>query len=436
MFKRKKQRKAAWVFIVLFAISIMSIGTGWASSTNKFVFWTWGDWTFYKKAFDLFVKDYPQYEGIEFENIQSSDSDEQIKKLIMAYATGTGIPDCIECPSGYIPELADAGVLLDLTKRIQPYLKDIPTPVLDSVSRHGKVWAVPWRPNTGMLFYRRDIFDMAGIDPGAIETWDDYIAAGKKVSRTLGGKERFMTNVGGTELQYYKVEMFLGLQDGLSIFDPNTGDTLIDKDPRAIEALSLLDKFIKEGIAVQMDDWSGSWWAALKEGRVASIVTANWMTEIMKKQAPETKGKWGIMLLPAFKKGGSRYAFQSGSANVAGTSETEMPDVVWEYMRHSFLDIETTVELNKTWWATPAYLPAQKDPFFHQTSEFYGGQYVRELEFEIQENAKMPHYTANNVEASSYIMAELMKAIEGQKTVEQAIRDAATTIRRKIGESF
>ena len=31
------------------------------------------------------------------------------------------------------------------------------------------------------MFYRADLFKEAGIDPNSIETYDDYIAAGKKL---------------------------------------------------------------------------------------------------------------------------------------------------------------------------------------------------------------------------------------------------------------
>ena len=43
------------------------------------------------------------------------------------------------------------------------------------------VYAMPWDSGPVAVFYRRDYYEKAGVDPATIKTWDDFIAAGKKI---------------------------------------------------------------------------------------------------------------------------------------------------------------------------------------------------------------------------------------------------------------
>ena len=47
----------------------------------------------------------------------------------------------------------------------------------------------PFRGDSGpvAVFYRRDFYEKAGVDPATIKTWDDFIAAGKKVMEANPG---------------------------------------------------------------------------------------------------------------------------------------------------------------------------------------------------------------------------------------------------------
>ncbi|WP_141560250.1 extracellular solute-binding protein, partial [Bacillus toyonensis] len=55
-----------------------------------------------------------------------------------------------------------------------------------------------------------------------------------------------------------------------------------------------------------------AWVSALAEGKVAIAPSGAWLSGSLTKQSPETKGKWGVFLLPAFEKGGNRAANLGG----------------------------------------------------------------------------------------------------------------------------
>jgi multiple sugar transport system substrate-binding protein len=52
----------------------------------------------------------------------------------------------------------------------------------------GKTYALPYRNDSWVLFYNKDLFDKAGVAvPDGSWTWDDYAAAAKKLSTNLKG---------------------------------------------------------------------------------------------------------------------------------------------------------------------------------------------------------------------------------------------------------
>lgn len=84
-------------------------------------------------------------------------------------------------------EFADQGWLQDLSARIY---QDLPTEsivgaALNSTLHRNRLWAAPWYTDAGMLFYRRDLLEEAGIaEPPT--TWDELAAAARTVMETAG----------------------------------------------------------------------------------------------------------------------------------------------------------------------------------------------------------------------------------------------------------
>ncbi|MEK3697120.1 MULTISPECIES: ABC transporter substrate-binding protein [unclassified Paenibacillus] len=55
----------------------------------------------------------------------------------------------------------------------------------------GKQYFLPMYGTTQVMYYRKDAFEKAGIDPSQIKTWEDLAAAAKKMTVTEGGKTSF-----------------------------------------------------------------------------------------------------------------------------------------------------------------------------------------------------------------------------------------------------
>jgi multiple sugar transport system substrate-binding protein len=80
----------------------------------------------------------------------------------------------------WVPEFARAGWLLDLSRHVGPgdLAPFFPSTVVPA-TWGGRVWALPWNVNVGLLYYRTDLLTRHGLTPPV--TWDDLTSAVRRV---------------------------------------------------------------------------------------------------------------------------------------------------------------------------------------------------------------------------------------------------------------
>jgi len=87
---------------------------------------------------------------------------------------------------GVLREQVKAGVIEDLSAAITGSWRDRFSPAaILAYTLDGKVYGVPMQVSQVGFFYNRDLFAKAGVDAAAIKTWDDLLAAVKKL-KTAG----------------------------------------------------------------------------------------------------------------------------------------------------------------------------------------------------------------------------------------------------------
>lgn len=106
-------------------------------------------------------------------------SDAFFRELQSDFLAGADRIDVFGSDVIWTAELAEADRLLDLTR----WLRGAEPPggfveaALRSTLWRGRAWAVPWFTDAGLLFYRRDLLEEAGLAPP--DTWDALDAAAR-----------------------------------------------------------------------------------------------------------------------------------------------------------------------------------------------------------------------------------------------------------------
>ncbi len=181
----------------------------------------------------------------------------------------------------------------------------------------GKTWGIPFQRSTIVMYYNKDAFREAGLDPEKPPaTWDELVSMGKKLTKTSNGQvTRWGLMIPSTGYPYW---MFgaLAMENGQVLMNSDGNRTYFDA-PATIEALQFWrnlgskQKIMPEGTI----EW-GTLRKNFLEGRTAIMWHSTGNLTIVKKNA---KFDFGVAMLPAKKRrgtptgGGNFYIFKKST---------------------------------------------------------------------------------------------------------------------------
>lgn len=161
-------------------------------------------------------------------------------QTFQANVAGGTLPDVLKVPFTEIQSLIGRGQVADITDAMAEVgVADTINPQTVAVARDadGRDFGVPVAPYAIGLFYNRDLFTQAGLDPDAPpQTWDEVRAAAKAIADATGkaGYAQMTTdNTGGWMLAAQTYSM------GGSLEDEKGGKVTFDDEPtrQALEYL-------------------------------------------------------------------------------------------------------------------------------------------------------------------------------------------------------
>lgn len=370
------------------------------------------------------------YPNVEIEFVDAAG--DYLAKLQTALRAGTGAPDISFLQDAHSPLVWELP-LADLTDCMQPYLDDFPPFKVNAISRpDGTTQSVPWEAGPVQMVYRRDVFEKYGIDPESLKTWDDYIAAGKKLVKASNG-EVFMgmsNQISPPSGLQDMTTQFLGLmqQNGGNVFD-ESGEPTFD-DPQVAEALELLKRFRDEGITLNDVASDQAAYDALVNGTVATFTAPTWWKYYLVTFAEDTAGLWGAIPLPAFEEGGARSTNQGGTSVVI-PEQTKSPEAAWAFAAFWLLRLES----RKLSFAASdgrdfdnIFAPAAEDPLWNQPDPFFDGdKWLANAALLADEIPKL------NVSAQSGYLYEEMSQLwpsflDGSKDAEETLLDLQNAV--------
>ncbi len=344
-------------------------------------------------------------------------------------AGGSGLPDVVAIESDHMDVYTSKFPegLTDLTARASKYEKDFDPSKWAQSKVKGKVRSIPWDSGPVGVFYRVDMFQKAGVDANAIETWDDFIEAGKKVVAANPGVKM-------AALDYTKDDalfrMILGEQ-GKYYF---TADGKIDLTSKeAVTAMTIIKKMKDADLLLNVSGWDGTV-GANKNSKVATQAFGVWWSGTISSEAPDQKGKWDVMLMPAVAKGGSR-ASNLGGSTLAIPAKSKNTDAAWAFIEYSLATPEGQNNIIKNFGIWPSYIPAYKDPLYNEPQAYFNNKPIWKLFTEQIPKLQSVAYTGDNDKGLT-VGADAQGAVLGGADPATALKKAADALKQQTGREL
>lgn len=392
-----------------------------AGLSGSLTIWAWDlPDTAFESCIPGFQETYPD---AEFEVVSVPWGDIHTK-LATAIEAGTGAPDLSIVEGYFMPTFAGPGVV-DLTDKVNPYRDTIAEAKFVEVEYDGRVWGVPWDLPPAVLLYRSDLFEEAGITE-IPETWDEYIdVLGPQIAAT---GDRFLLAIDPTTAVAFYWYRTLLAQVGSGYFDSD-GNVLLG-DEKSIQVAQWMADAIDQGAALTgVQYFEGpSWWSALKDDRVASMVGATWMVGMMKDQVPEQEGLWRAAPLPVFNEGDPPVSYLGGSSVII-PSQSENQELAWLFTEYCILTKEGNTAIFDATDIWPGYLPMFDEEAFDAPDPYFGDQAVGRLFADLNPLVGPYYYTQQMDEAETIVNDHLFLILTGAEDAETGIKAAAEEIK-------
>jgi lactose/L-arabinose transport system substrate-binding protein len=390
--------------------------------SGSLVIWGWEAAINTLKEVDAdFAKAYPK---ISFEYIAAAPAD-TYRNLQLAVSAGSGAPDISVIEDSHLAQFVELGALADITDKLAPYKPFMNPYKWQAAEAEGKAYAMPWDSGPVAVYYRRDVFEAAGVDASSIKTWDDYYEAAKTIKEKTG-KPVWQNSKARNSGRLFEKLIW---QRGLGYVDAS-GAVILDKDPKIREVLEYIGRFWKEDLTLDNEEWTDPWYTAFADGSVATQVEAVWMGTFFKSfVAPEADGKWGVIKLPVWQEGDVP-ASNDGGSQLGIFEESDQKDAAWAYVQYHLGRYESQLLMYEKQDIFPSLVTTYEDPFFQEPDPYFGGDKARALFSETVDLIPAAGmYTTDYQEMNAILAPEIQKFALGEQTAEQALANAAKLIR-------
>lgn len=353
------------------------------------------------------------------------------RNIQLAITAGSGAPDVSVIEDSHISQYVQLGALADITDWVKPYVPKIVTYKWTWITKSNRYYAMPWDPGPVAVFYRRDIFQKAGVDPASIQTWEDFYQAATTIKQKTGS---FMWQQAKARNDGRLFETLLW-QQGTGYINAK-GDVILDKDPKVQQTLEFIGRFWKDNLAADQEPWTDPWYKAQSGGKTATVIDAVWMGTFFKSFiAPKAAGSWGVFMLPVWQSGGSQASNDGGSV-LAIFEQSTQKLAAWAYVQFHLGRDQSQLKIYQKTDIFPSLKTAFQDPLFQEGDPYFGDQKVRSMFADIA--AKIPDagiYSKDYTQMSNLTTPEIQKYALGQQSAQQALANAAGLIRDKTHRS-
>ncbi|MBI4611797.1 MAG: ABC transporter substrate-binding protein [Candidatus Rokubacteria bacterium] len=316
----------------------------------------------------------------------------------------------------WVAEFARAGWLLDLTPHLAPDELAPHFPAAATAARFdGRVWALPWIMNVGLLYYRADLLAKHGLEPP--ETYDELVAQARRIRAAERDPRLDGFLWQGKQYEGLVVNVLEGLwANGTRLLGDD--GTIFPEPERAREVLAFLRGLIDHGI-------SPPWVTAADEeltrrafGNGHAIFLRNWpyAMDLFELADSPVRGKVGMASLPRHARGAER-AGATGGAHLGVYRYTKQSEAAVALVR--FLAGEAAQKA----LATGVALNPTRTALYHDAALVRTRPNLPRI-YSLAAAARPRPVTPYYLVLSTTLQPELSAVLVGIKTPGEAVADA------------
>jgi len=285
----------------------------------------------------------------------------------------------------------------------------------------GKTWGIPFQRSTIVMYYNKDAFRAAGLDPDQPPaTWDEFVAAGRKLTKGDGSQWGMM--IPSTGYPYWIFGALTMQNDQVLMND--AGDKTYFDAPGTVAALEFwkdlgaTHKVMPEGTI----EW-GTLRQNFLEGRTAIMWHSTGNLTVVKNKA---KFDFGVAMLPASKRRGT----PTGGGNFYIFKKTTPEERVAAMKLIKYM---TSPETSAKWSIKTGYMGVS--PAAYETQALQ--EYVKGFPYAAVARDQLEFATA---ELSTFQTGRVRKLLDdaiqsvltGAKTPEAALQEAQSAADRLL----
>lgn len=398
----------------------LGLGTTAANAADKEI--RFDGFPDFDSSLKVLLPDFEKETGIKVDYLMNNHGDHHTK-LTTNLATGSGAGDVIVVDVEKIGPFVGSGGLVNLSEnygadkyeeRFAPYAW------AQGKGADGDMYGIPVDLGPGVMYYRTDVFEKAGINvEDAIKDWDSYIAAGEEL------KEQNVQLI-ASAADVAQAIIFTTVPEGEGLYFDKDGNPVVTSE-RFVHAFEVAKEIRDKGLDGRILAWSNEWYEGFRNGTFATQLSGAWLLGHLNNWiAPETKGKWAVENLPD-----GIYGSWGGSF-LSIPTQSENPDEAWALIEYMTTDREVQLKHFETIAAFPANITTYDDELFQEEMEFLGGQKARLLFAEVAQNIKPVSPASGDHVARSIILENaLMEVLDEGKDIKTALKEAERLIKRR-----
>lgn len=343
------------------------------------------------------------------------------QELLAAVAAGQP-PDLAMTDMTRAGQRAEAEQVIPLTEYVERDQIDMTSfweyPQKDVVY-NGEIWGIPFGPDTRILFYDKDMFTEAGLDPEQPPvTWDDLWRMAHELDQKddQGNWTRIGFNPTWGNVWYLP---FIWSNGAVLVTDENEFQF---NTPEVIETAQWYDQWADFYGREELDVFASGFGTGAQDpfisGQVAMIIqTQNYIRTIQTYAADKN---WGAALIPynvepASWGAGFDLEIPKGAAN---------PDGAWEFIKYlTSTDVAVTVASAAGW--LPASVEAARDPILMETQGW-------DVVLESMAVTQSRKFVLEAPTWYGFLITAFQEVEDGAKTPEEALNDAQAAVEAEV----